>query len=146
MRWHVAHNTVGRGHVYQGRFKSFPIQEDDHFFTACRYVERNALTAGAVERAEAWRWGSLWAWRQGSEPLKALLSGWPLERPRNWVALVNAPMTEREAEGLQICLARNRPYGDDRWQETQAKRLGLMHTLRSEGRPKTIRRNQRGKN
>ena len=35
-----------------GRFKSFPIQEDEHFFTACRYVERNALKAQVVERAE----------------------------------------------------------------------------------------------
>ena len=46
MRWHVAHNTVGRGHLYQGRFKSFPVEEDEHFLTLCRYVERNALTAG----------------------------------------------------------------------------------------------------
>ena len=63
MRWHVAHNTVGRGHLYQGRFKSFPIQEDEHFLTVCRYVERNALTANVVRRAEDWRWGSLWARR-----------------------------------------------------------------------------------
>jgi putative transposase len=31
--------------VYQGRFKSFPIQDDDHFYVVCRYVERNALRA-----------------------------------------------------------------------------------------------------
>ena len=61
MRWHVAHGTVGRGHLYQGRFKSFPVEEDEHFFWLCRYVERNALTANVVPRAEDWRWGSLWA-------------------------------------------------------------------------------------
>ena len=82
MRWHVAHNTVGCGHLYQGRFKSFPIQEDGHLLTVCRYVERNALTARAVGCAEDWRWGSLWARRQGSEQLRAILSDWPLERPR----------------------------------------------------------------
>ena len=49
MRWHVAHGTVGRGHLYQGRFKSFPVEEDEHFLTVCRYVERNALTAGVVD-------------------------------------------------------------------------------------------------
>jgi putative transposase len=140
MRWHVAHNTVGRGHLYQGRFKSFPIQEDEHFFTACRYVERNALKAGVVQRAEDWHWGSLWARRQGSEELKAVLSDWPMERPRNWVAWVNEPMTEKEAEAIQICLARNRPYGDERWQEFQAKRLGLLHSLRNEGRPSATRK------
>ena len=41
MRWHVAHNTVGRGHLYQGRFKSFPVEGDEYFLTVCRYVERN---------------------------------------------------------------------------------------------------------
>jgi hypothetical protein len=24
-RWHAAHNTVGIGHLYQGRYKSFPV-------------------------------------------------------------------------------------------------------------------------
>jgi putative transposase len=138
MRWHVAHNTVGRGHLYQGRFKSFPIQEDEHFFTVCRYVERNALKANAVRRAEDWRWGSLWARRQGSAELKALLSDWPVARPRGWVTLVNEPLTEAEAEAVETCMARNRPYGDECWQEVQAKRLGLMHTLRNEGRPKAV--------
>jgi putative transposase len=139
MRWHVAHGTVGRGHLYQGRFKSFPIEKDEHFLTACRYVERNALTAGVVDRAEAWRWGSLWARRHGDDALKAILSDWPTERPSNWVRLVNKPITEKELERIRTCIARNRPYGDESWQNEQAKRLGLLHTMRSEGRPKVIR-------
>jgi putative transposase len=57
--WHLAHGTVGTGPLYQGRFKSFPIQ-DEHFFTVCRYVERNALRANLVTSAEQWRWSSLW--------------------------------------------------------------------------------------
>ena len=105
---------------------------------ACRYVERNALTAGAVDRAEAWRWGSLWARRHGNDALKAILSDWPMERPSNWVRLVNKPMTEKEVERIRTCIARNRPYGNEAWQEEQAKRLGLLHTMRSEGRPKAI--------
>ncbi len=58
-RWHAHRHTRGSGHVYQGRFKSFPVQGDEHFLTACRYVERNALRANLVERAEDWRWCSL---------------------------------------------------------------------------------------
>ena len=41
--------------VYQGRFKSFPVQEDDHYYRLCRYVARNPLRANLVERAEALR-------------------------------------------------------------------------------------------
>lgn len=140
MRWHVAHNTVGQGHLYQGRFKSFPIQEDEHFLTVCRYVERNALTAQLVERAESWRWGSLWVRHHRDNPLKALLSNWPIQRPTNWRALVNAVMTEKEVERIQTSITRNRPYGNEWWQRDQAKRFDLTHTLRCKGRPRGERK------
>src|SRR3954464_6206193 len=58
-RWHAHHGTSGMGHLYQGRFKSFPIAADEHLLAVLRYVERNPLRAGLVERAEEWRWGSL---------------------------------------------------------------------------------------
>ncbi len=146
MRWRVAHGAVGRGHLYQGRFKSFPVQEDEHFYAVCRYVEHNALTAKVVQRAEDWRWGSLWARRQGAGPLRALLSAWPLARPRAWLRQVNAVMTEKEVERIRTCIARNRPYGDEEWQSQQARQLGLLHTLRRAGRPRTIDRQSRSKN
>jgi len=51
-RYHAHYHSTGHGHVYQGRFKSFPVQEDAHFLTLCRYVERNALRANLAARAE----------------------------------------------------------------------------------------------
>jgi putative transposase len=44
-RWHAHRHTAGNGHLYQGRFKSFAIQADEHLLTVCRYVERNPLRA-----------------------------------------------------------------------------------------------------
>ena len=85
MRYHAHYHSSGEGHVYQGRFKSFPIQNDEHFFTVCRYVERNALRAELVERAEDWLWGSLWHWLQKPEPGTGLLSPWPIPRLPRWV-------------------------------------------------------------
>src|SRR5438132_11087818 len=49
----------GSGHVWQGRFKAFPIEQDEHLLSVLRYVERNALRADLVARAEAWAWSSL---------------------------------------------------------------------------------------
>ncbi|GMQ80089.1 MAG: hypothetical protein BMS9Abin04_030 [Planctomycetia bacterium] len=49
-RWHAHRHSAGTGHVYQGRFKSFPVQSDEHFLTVCRYVERNALRANLFPR------------------------------------------------------------------------------------------------
>ncbi len=141
MRWHVAHGTVGGGPLYQGRFKSFPVQRDEHFLTVCRYVERNARSAGVVDRAEDWRWGSLWARRQDDERLGALLSEWPVDRPRNWVAAVNEALPVKEQEKMMTCIARNRPFGSDAWQKRTANRLGLTASIRPEGRPRKTKRN-----
>jgi len=59
-RWHAHRHSSGTGPVYQGRFKSFPVQTDEHFLTVARYVERNALRAKLVERAEEWQWSSVY--------------------------------------------------------------------------------------
>ena len=81
VRWRIAHRSVGYGHLYQGRFKSFPVQSDDHLLGLLRYVERSPVAAGLVERAQQWRWGSLWSRTRGPAEIKALLSPWPVERP-----------------------------------------------------------------
>jgi len=39
-----------KGHVWQGRFHAFPIEQDDHLLTVLRYVERNPLRANLVGR------------------------------------------------------------------------------------------------
>ena len=69
----------------------------------------------------------------------------PVDRPRGWVARVNAALTEKEQDGLRACVARGRPYGDDTWQRRMAARLGLEHTVRSEGRPASRKDTQRAK-
>ena len=123
MRYHARYHTSGEGHVYQGRFKSFPIQDDGHFFTVCRYVERNALRAKFVKRAEAWRWGSLWRWLQSAEPIPTLLSPWPTPRLTNWVKRVNEPLTKSELDAVRESAKRGRPFGDSDWVEWNVKRF-----------------------
>jgi putative transposase len=80
MRLRAHYRTSGLGHVYQGRFKSFPVQDDEHFLLVCRCVEHNALRAGLVKRAEDWRWGSLSRWLEEPEREPRLLSAWPIAR------------------------------------------------------------------
>ena len=135
MRWRVAHRTVGYGPLYQGRFKSFPVQDDGHLLTVARYVERNPLTAGLVARAEQWRWCSLWARSSGDDAVRSLLSPWPGGLPADWSDRVNAPLSARELDRLRVSLARGRPYGEDGWAERAVRELALEHTVRPEGRP-----------
>jgi len=135
-RWHAHRHSTGSGHVYQGRFKSFSVQDDAHFLTVCRYVERNALRGNLVGRAEAWRWGSLHRWKHGNAKEKSLLHSWPLRRPADWVKWVNTPLTEDELSALRRSVNRGSPFGETSWRDRMVRRLGLESTLRPQGRPK----------
>jgi putative transposase len=111
IRWHRHRQTVGQGSVYQGRFKSEPIVVAARLVHACRYVERNALRAGLVKRAQDWPWSSL------SERLSPAV-GIPLVSPpflasAAWVDYVNAPLALDErlqrSDPVEVVSVENRP-------------------------------------
>lgn len=135
-RWHTHQDTTGTGHVYQGRFKSFPIQDDEHLLTVMRYVERNPVRAKLVERAEDWPWGSAWTRERQdpeSHPWLASPTGGPL--PEDWKAWVNQPLMASEIEALCRCVRRGTPFGCEAWVRKSVERLGLQSTVRGRGRP-----------
>ena len=88
-RWQEHRGYAGLGHVYQGRYKSFPVESDEHFWVVARYVERNALRANLVLRAEEWRWSSLWQRCHPTGEERSLLAAWPIDMPANWLERVN---------------------------------------------------------
>lgn len=135
MRWHSHYRTGGTGHLYQGRFKSFPIEDDEHLLTVMRYVERNPLRAGLVERAEDWRWSTAFLRRQAERPAWLALPQTP-PLPRQWRSLVNKPQTESEVQAIRNCVRRGSPFGTDAWCRRSVRRLGLESTLRPRGRPR----------
>jgi REP-associated tyrosine transposase len=133
-RWHVRHDTRGTGSVYQGRFKSFPVQTDPHFLTVCRYVEQNPLRAGLVDRAEAWAWSSLWDRCNNYNRIR--LAEWPILQPPDWLESVNR-LDSTAATRIRRSVLRGQPYGDAGWTERTARALGLKSKLRPIGRPNT---------
>ena len=137
-RWQLHRRRVGYGHVYQGRYKSFPVEEEEYFYQLARYVERNALRAALVERAEAWKWSSLWRRSSGTPEQKQLLSAWPVAYPKGWDKFVNEPQTEAEVDAIRRCVARGQPYGGEDWVRRTAEQLGLESTLRAPHRPRKI--------
>jgi putative transposase len=137
VRWyHSKYTTTGR--VWQGRFKAFAVQQDHHLLTLLRYVERNALRANLVERAEDWEWGSL-AWRSKARaPVELTPSPVPL--PSYWRHYTNEPQTAVEIAEIRTCVNRQRPFGAADWVAQQAAELGLGQSLSPIGRPRKIRR------
>jgi putative transposase len=125
----------GSGHVWQGRFKAFPIQQDEHLLGVLRYAERNALRARLVRKAESWPWSSLRLHQAGADAPP--LASSPVPLPTNWTRLVNEPQTQAELEAIRTSIARGRPFGSPRWQQRAANDLALEFTLRPRGRSKT---------
>ena len=134
-RRHAHRASAGSGHIYQGRFKSFVVQDDGHFLTVSRYVEANAMRGNLVQRAEEWRWGSLWKLVQGRLDHPPCIEPWPVTRPTDWLAYVNQPADNGEIRPLRRCAQHGAPYGEDAWVENVADQLGLRSTLRRRGRP-----------
>jgi putative transposase len=133
VRRHHGHHGGISGHLYQGRYKHFCVQEDSYFLTLCRYVEANPGRARLVTRSEQWPWSSLHQ-RLNRKPLPPL-ADWPVERPRRWTSLVNEAMEPPELKRLREHVVRDRPLGTVAWMQKIAARQGLEQTLHPRGRP-----------
>ncbi len=123
-RWQRNYDRVGYGHMYQGRFKSFPVETNDYFCQVMRYVERNALRANLVSRAEDWQWGSQWIRQFGSAGHRAMLSDWPMPQPRQWVHYVNEPATDAELQAIRRSCHRGSPCGSGNGSGEQQRNWG----------------------
>ena len=122
------------GPIWQGRFKAFPIQEDDHLRTVLRYVERNPLRAALVERAEDWPWSSL---RRYEADAPAWLDPGPAPRGPGWIDEVNRIADgDEEHRRLRRSVERGTPFGSEEWAQRSAATLELQSTLRGRGRPR----------
>ena len=104
-----------------------------HFLRLCRYVERNALRAGLVSRAEDWPWSSL-AQRAGRRS-PVSLAEWPVTRPSDWSDLVQLDAVE-ETKELRQAVSRSSPYGPEEWRVRIASQLQLVSSLAPVGRPR----------
>ncbi len=129
-RYHREYHTSG--HVWQGRFKAFPIQEGAALRTVAHYMESNALRAKLVARAEDWKWSSLPGRLTRDPSLWRAKSG---IRASSWLARVNQPLSDDELHRLRLSVQRGRPFGDDAWTRETVRRLGLESTIRPRGRP-----------
>ena len=135
-RWHVTKNTIGQGHLYQGRYKSFICEKDQHLLTLLRYVERNAKKANLVQKAEDWQWSSVWRRFKGTKQHKEILAPWPTEIPSDYLNLLNIPLTIAEEEALERSEEKSIPFGNETWMARVVKKYNIEQVLRGVGRPK----------
>lgn len=130
-RWHES-----SGHVWQGRFKAFPIEQDAHLLTVLRYIELNPVRAKLVTRTEEWRWSSARVWRESVRGPR--VEAGPVTRPAPWLDWVKGPMDDTDVQRIRQSVNRNAPFGSDTWTAVTAERLGLDASLRPIGRPQKL--------
>ena len=125
-RYHHYHET--HGHIWQGRFKSFPVQEDVHLLTVIRYVLLNPVRAGLVHQVDEWPWSS------HKHPY--LTDPLPIALPRDWERWLEEPLQDQELTQVRTSVNRRAPFGSHDWQRQIANACGLETTLRPVGRPR----------
>lgn len=123
-RYQQRHQTTG--HVWQGRFKSFLIQEDAHLLTVLRYVLMNPVRARLAASAWGWRWSSLW--------FDPMISVWPVDPPIGLRAWLGAALDEQQLVGVRESVRRGTPFGGADWREQVVRSHGLEHSVRRVGR------------
>jgi len=111
-RHHARKETVGNGHLYQGRYKSFLVEEDHHLLTVLKYIERNPVRAGLVQRPEDWRWGSAYRRIHGTPQEQRLLAELPVDLPRDYVSWLNTPEPSEELSIMRNAVNKGVSYGD----------------------------------
>lgn len=133
----VSTGTVGTGHLYQGRYKSFLIDSENYLLAVIKYTERNSVRAKLVNRCEDWQWGSSWRRIHGTIKQKKLLEQtMPIEWPEDYISWVNFSETSDELNAIRQSVNKSMPYGREYWVEKMVINHHLETTLRNAGRPK----------
>ncbi|MEK7063086.1 MAG: transposase [Patescibacteria group bacterium] len=135
-QYHAKTRTIGYGHIYQGRYKSFIVEKDPYFLTLLKYIERNPVRAKLANRVEDWHWGSGYRRMSGTEKEQQLLSESPVHLPKNYRTWVNTSESKKELESVRASVNKGTPLGTMDWTRRMVDRFGLELTTRSPGRPK----------
>ncbi len=134
---HVNAREGWRGHLWQGRFASFPM--DENWLLACaRYIELNPVRAGLVRQPGDWAWSSAQAHLAGRDD--GLVRVAPLlERVGGWSALLELAPGEEVTGPIRSHQHTGHPLGGAGFLDHLKQRLGKDVTPRRPGRPELIR-------
>ena len=138
-RYHKHYGTSG--HVWQGRYKSFIVQTDEHLLTVARYIEANPVRAALAPTAGHWPWSSFQGRNAATEELRP--DPLPIPLPEDWSAFVDTPLTDAEIEKVRNSVNRQTPFGNESWREVICSKMGLESTIRRRGWQKGRKRKEK---
>ena len=128
------------GHVFQNRFHSSPLDEN-HYWTAMRYVEVNPRRAGLPTRLEDWELSSAKAHLAGvQDPLVPLAEEIGRRRftAAQWREFLDGADAEQEERHLRSSLKSSRPCGTPEWIVTLEEKFKRKLSSSPRGRPQSV--------
>lgn len=135
-KYHTQTKTIGGGHLYQGRYKSFIVDKDEYLVTVIKYIERNPVRAKLVKKCEDWQWGSAYRRIHGTIKQKKLLAEIPTTLPADYMKWINTQDKPVDVTIIRNSVNRGVPYGGQTWKEKMIKDFNLESTVRLPGRPR----------
>lgn len=135
-QYRVKKQTVGEGHLYQGRYRSFLVSQDQYLVQLIRYVEQNPLRARLVKNSADWKWGSL-PIRMGLRTnINNFIGELPTNLPYDYVRWVNELDDKGKLEEIRASVDKGKPLGKQEWVEKMTDKFKLHSLFRPKGRPK----------
>ncbi len=135
-QYRVETESIGHGHLYQGTYKSFPVEKSEYLTTLIRYVEQNPLRAKLVKHSEDWKFSSLFRRTKGTLKQKKLLAPLPVEMPHNYLKAVNEIYAADTLKTIRATVEKGTPFGGEKWTSSFVRAHGMESTQRGPGRPK----------
>lgn len=123
-----------KGHLWQERYWSFPL-DAPYLYRAVRYVERNPVRAGVVDRAGDYRWSSARSHlRMWEDPLIDLDGSLPIAM--DWKSFLEEGEEDSFPEEIHAHEKTGRPLGDDGFIAKLEAITGQRVAKKKPGRPK----------
>ncbi len=127
----VNYREEWRGHLWQGRFKSYPMDEK-HLWAAVRYVERNPVRAGMVNEAGDYLWSSART-HLGLDKIKLLSHFYLLDQIKSWKEYLAKPEDDKIIDILRMHGKTGRPLGEKVFIDGLEAKTGMVLTKQKPG-------------
>lgn len=131
---HINFREGWRGHLWQGRFGSFPMDES-YLLAAARYIELNPVRAGLAKEPWSYPWSSAHAHLTGEDDNLAKATSL-LNMVKDWRGFLLSAIPDKEIEELRKHELTGRPLGGEHFVKKIEKALGRILRRQKPGRKK----------
>lgn len=138
------HKYQASGHIWQGRFKSPIVSDDEYLLTLMRYIEQNPLRAGIVDQPDKYPFSSCQANSKigrdilvdkEDNPVYSSLGNTIEEQTRQYREFVLIPPDDKQLELIRKSLGGLSHFASEKFL-TQINELLLAKQKRHRGRPR----------